>query len=85
MTMQEIMAKLIARERSACSAAAVSCLRAQIVEALVTVAPMSDSGKSSVSRCAIGTGSRVPTATLVPTRVAWWHTGRGRFITVGHD
>eukprot|EP01044_Picomonas_judraskeda_P005205 COSAG03_NODE_482_length_7563_cov_113.365086_4_plen_1377_part_00 len=39
LTMQEIMAKLIERERSSACAAAVSCLRAQIVEAVVANAP----------------------------------------------
>ena len=39
LTMQEIMAKLIERERSSACAAAVGCLRAQIVEAIVAIAP----------------------------------------------
>ena len=43
LTMQEIMAKLIERERSSACAAAVSCLRAQIVEAVVANAPPTQS------------------------------------------
>ena len=39
LTMQEIMGKLIERERSAACAAEVSCLRAQMIEAIVSIAP----------------------------------------------
>jgi E3 ubiquitin-protein ligase SHPRH len=47
LTMQEIMAKLIDKERSAACAASVSCLRAQIIEAMVKIAPPNPTSRRS--------------------------------------